>query len=134
MKSTRKVLILMLALMLMLGTVSAASAKISINFTFTDIKSNYDSDVGTVTDDASSFYLTLGTSSTVSNINVFGYRARFASTGNKASSYYTINYVGKKTGSFKSSVSAGDKVFFRCKKDDSSTYGGPLNADGSFQP
>lgn len=134
MKSTRKVLILMLALMLMLGTVSAASAKISINFTFTDTKSTYDSKSGTVTEDASSFYLELGTSSTVGVANVFGYRARFDGTENKASSYYTINYVGKKTSSYYSSVSAGNKVFFRCKKDSSSTYGGPLNADGAFHP
>lgn len=135
MKSIRKILVLMLALMLVTGVIEAASAEIKINFTFIDLTSTSDSKIGTVKQDASSFYVILESSSTVSAVNIFGYRARLNdSSETRASSYQTMNYIGKKTTSFYSAVSAGDKVFFRCKKDNSSSYGGPLNADGAFYP
>ena len=117
-----------------LGAVEVASAEIKINFTFTNFSETINTDPGKVTKDAGSYYVVLNSSSTVASNNVFGFRARNAETGAKISSYRTMDYVGKKTVSYSSSVKEDDRVYFKCKKDDSSTYGGPLNACGYFQP
>ena len=133
MKNMTRILILTLVLVMAFGVVEAASA-VSINFTFTNILDSLDSNPGNVTKDAGSYYVILDTSSTASSINVFGFRARKSSDDSSASSYRTMDYVGKKSVSYKSGIATGTSVYLRCKKDDSSVYGGPLDANGTFTP
>lgn len=133
MKNMKRVLILVLALIMAFGVVEAASA-VSINFTFTDMFTTLKSNSGLASADYSSFFVVLSTASTVSNVNVFGFRARNDSNDAALSSYKTMTYVGKKSVSYRSGVNKDTRVYLNCKKDDSSTYGGPLNAEGSFTP
>ena len=133
MKNTKRILVLMLVLIMAFGAVEAASA-VSFSFTFDSISENYNTSSGTVSPDASYFVVKLNNSSTASSNNVFGFRARKSSDDSYASSYKTMSSVGKKTVSYYSSITEGTSVYLRCKKDDSSTYAGPLNADGTFIP
>ena len=134
MKNMHRILILMLALIMAFGVVEAASAAVSFNFTFTNISETVKTKSGSVTADAGYYVVNLDTASTAASNNVFGFRARKADGGAYASSYKTMTYVGKKTVSYYSSITEGTSVYLRCKKDDSSTYGGPLNASGTFTP
>ncbi len=133
MKNMKRVLILVLALIMAFGVVEAASA-VSFNFTFTNIRETLDTKSGSVSKDASYYVVNLDSASTAASNNVFGFRARKADDNSSASSYKTMDYVGKKTVSYYSSITEGTSVYLRCKKDSASTYGGPLNADGTFTP
>ena len=135
MKNMHRILILMLALIMAFGVIEAASA-ISINFTFNNLRETIDSKVGNVSKDTAQYIVILNSSSTVSNNNVFGFRARRDGTDEKISSYVTMDYIGKKSVKYYkgANVKLNDEVYFKCKKDDSSTYGGPLNACGSIEP
>ena len=132
MRNMKRILILMLVLVMAFGVVEAASA-IGINFTFTDITTSLNTSTGTVTPDSDYYFVVIDSSSTVSEINVFGFRAR-NSDGDRVSKYITMNYTGKKSVKYYSSVANNTRVYLRCKKDDSSTYGDPLNAWGTFTP
>ena len=133
MKNMKRVLILVLALIMAFGVVEAASA-VGFNFTFTNITETVNTESGSVRADASYYIVDLGTASTASSTNVFGFRARKTDGNAYASSYRTMDYVGKKTVYYYSDVTEGTSVYLKCKKDDSSAYGGPLNASGTFTP
>ena len=133
MKNMKRVLILVLALIMAFGVVEAASA-VGFNFTFTNISETVKTKSGSVRADASYYIVDLDTASTASSTNVFGFRARKTDGNAYASSYRTMDYVGKKTASYYSSITEGTSVYLKCKKDSSSAYGGPLNASGTFTP
>ena len=134
MKNMKRVLILVLALIMAFGVVEAASATVRFNFTFTNISETVKTKSGSVRADASYYIVDLDTASTASSTNVFGFRARKTDGNAYASSYRTMDYVGKKTASYYSSITEGTSVYLKCKKDSSSAYGGPLNASGTFTP
>ena len=133
MKNMKRVLILVLALIMAFGVVEAASA-VSFNFTFNNITETVNTKSGSVRANASYYFVDLDTASTASSTNVFGFRARKTDGNAYASSYNTMDYVGKKTVYYYSDVTEGTSVYLKCKKDSSSAYGGPLNASGTFTP
>lgn len=141
MHNTKRILLLVLALIMAFGVVEAASAA-TINFTFTNFQETNQTRSTSVSKFHTEYTVKIDSSSTVSTVNIFGFRARRADkNGLRVSPYKTMNYTGTRTVSYYTDElqkDTGDSntvtVFLKGKKDSSSTYGGPLNVWGTFTP
>ena len=141
MKNMKRVFILVLALIMAFGVVEAASAA-TINFTFTNFQETNQTRSTSVSKFHTEYTVNIDSSSTVSTVNIFGFRARREDKNDlRVSPYKTMNYTGTRTVSYYTDElqkDTGDSntvtVFLKGKKDNSSTYGGPLNVWGTFTP
>lgn len=135
MRHTKKVLILMLALMLVLGTIGAAHAAYDFSTTISTYGETHDTKSKAISTVKSRWKIILSGSNLSSN-NVFGARLRKEDGETSVSSYHTYTSSGTYSHSYYSNANLkkGDSVFLRYKKDDSSSYGEPLNISGSFEP
>ncbi|MBE5772326.1 MAG: hypothetical protein E7337_00145 [Clostridiales bacterium] len=125
---------IMLLCILLIGT-TAFAATVSYGFTFNDITTTLSTATGAKKSHDHKYYdITIYSSSTVSDANVLGARPRNGANNDYAGSYKTYTSTGTFTKSYYEDDLPIDYVYFRMKKDNSSTSGTPLSVSGSFVP
>ena len=125
---------IMLLCILLIGT-TAFAATVNYGFTFNDITSNLSTATGGKASPAYKYYtFTIYSSSTVSAANPLGARPRNGDNDDFAGSYKIYTSTGTFTKSYYEEDLPIYNVYFRMKKDNSSTSGTPLSVSGSFVP
>jgi len=128
---------------MLVGTGNAVAADNQpFDFSFTDLTTTKYTTTGTKTDSDQNWYISIDelywptlTVTTISSTNIFGTRARKATDGGEASSYYLFTGLG--TGMKRAyfiTVTSGQSFYMAAKKDSTSASSTKLIVSGRFCP